>query len=349
MTRRGVLGTTGIVIVTAVVVSALAQPLAPRVIPANTWVHLEAGGIAAGVGVGDEGYSTLAYAPGIGKALLFGKYHALRDVSWGEDQNALLAYDFALNRWDIIEITEAAWSEFLPGVGHDQGYVAVDPRRDLYITHGNMTLHGNTAYQTYIFDLKAGRGKRMSPPVAPALGAEVASAFDPNRGVMLVTKGTSWLYDPERNVWSPVPDSPPWRSAPGLVFDSKRQVFVLFGGVMARNTFVNETWTFDPATRLWRKRAPAAAPSPRKAPNMAFDQGNGITLLVGGRGPGEVPLDDVWIYDSGRDHWSRLAAWAPPNTSSSAGNGLVYDSRHGVFVLKHGNFIRNMWAFRYQP
>jgi hypothetical protein len=328
--------------------SAVAQQASPRTVPPNTWVNLQAGGIAAGTGVGDEGYSTFVYSPGLGRALVYGKYHA-RELSWGEDQNALLVYDFAANRWDVLEIGEAAWSEFLPGIGHDQGNVAVDPRRDLYITHGNMTLHGNTAYQTYVFDLKAGRGKRMLPAAEGGLGAEVASAFDPNRGVMLTTNGPSRLYNPDTNVWTQVPNPPSRRPAPGLVFDSKHDLFVMFGGVISGSGFSSETWTFDTATQLWRKRTPAVAPPARKAPNMAFDSLNGITLLVGGRGPGEIPLTDMWIYDLGRDHWTPLPITAPAGTSGSAGNNLVYDSRNRVFLLKDVVVIRNLWAFRYQP
>ncbi len=191
------------------------QPFAASGLPANTWVNLRAGGVVSGNGVGDEGYSTFVYSPGLKKGLVFAKYHAF-EMGGGEDQNALLAYDFGLNRWDVLEITEDAWSEHLPGVGHDQGNVVIDPRRDWYITRGNMTLHGNTGYQTYIYDVRAGRGKRMTPAVEPNLYHSVASAFDPDRGVMLSTRGPAWLYDPDKNTWTEVGGSPSDRAAPAL-------------------------------------------------------------------------------------------------------------------------------------
>src|SRR6266850_169236 len=89
------------------------QPFAASGLPANTWVNLRAGGVVSGNGVGDEGYSTFVYSPGLKKGLVFAKYHAF-EMGGGEDQNALLAYDFGLNRWDVLEITEDAWSEHLP-------------------------------------------------------------------------------------------------------------------------------------------------------------------------------------------------------------------------------------------
>ena len=118
-------------------------------IPPNTWVYMNAGGIAApgagiATGIGDEGFNTFAYSPHLRRAVTFGLYHA-RSIAEGEDQNALLAYSFAENRWDVVEITEADGSEFLPGVGHDEGNATVDTVNGLYITHGNLTLHGNSA------------------------------------------------------------------------------------------------------------------------------------------------------------------------------------------------------------
>jgi hypothetical protein len=49
-------------------------------------------------GVGDEGFNTFSYSLHLKRAVTFGLYHA-RSISDGEDQNALLAYSFAENRW----------------------------------------------------------------------------------------------------------------------------------------------------------------------------------------------------------------------------------------------------------
>jgi hypothetical protein len=319
------------------------QSPTPRILPANTWVNMQAGGVAAGSGVGDEGYNTFVYSPGLRKGVVFALYHA-RDVGSGEDQNALLGYDYALNRWDILEITEAAWSEFLPGVGHDMGLAALDPRRDLYITSGNLTLHGNTSHLTYIYDLRTGRGKRMMPPAEPPLFESTASAFDPDNGLMLSTRGISWLYDPDRNRWTEVAGSPSLRPSPGLVYDGKHRVFVMFGGRRS-----NETWIFDATSKTWRKRQPVVSPPGRSGANMAFDPDSGVIMLVGGYGEGEDQLTDMWVYDTGRDTWTRLASNVPERTSSYSGNTLIYDTQHHVFLLKDHSRIRNVWAFRYVP
>jgi hypothetical protein len=317
------------------------QPIVASSLPANTWVNLRAGGVVSGSGVGDEGYSTFVYSPGLRKAVVFAKYHAW-ESGGGEDQNALLAYDFSLNRWDVLEITEAAWSEHLPGVGHDQGNVVLDPRRDWYITRGNMTLHGNTGYQTYIYDLRAGRGKRMTPGLEPNLFHSVASAFDPDRGVMLTTRGATWLYEPDKNAWTEVSGSPSDRAAPALVYDSRNRLFVLFGGGQ-----FGETWTFDAGSRQWRKRKPAVSPPPRSAGNIAFDQDTGTILLVGGASGDS--LSDMWVYDTAKDVWTPLPYKAPVPSTTASGNRLVYDTHHHVFLLKDIIALKDVWAFRYVP
>lgn len=325
----------------------LAAPQPARTLPPNTWVDLQPGGVAAGDGVGDEGWSTFVYSPGLRRAIVFGKYHAARAVSWGEDQNALLGYDFVANRWDILEITEGAWSEFLPGVGHDQGRVAIDPRRDLYITVGNMTLHGDTMYQTYVYDLKAGRGQRMMPAGPAPVGHEIACAFASAQGFMLCSRGASWIYEPDRNVWSEVPGSPSDRAGPGLVYDGRHGVFVLFGGGTGRD----ETWTFDATARSWRKRVPAQSPPGRKGPNIAFDEGNGVVLMAGGVAADDSRLRDVWVYDAGANVWTRLPGDLPRPLGVPGGNLLTYDREHRVLLLKeNGNLaLRTVWAFRYAP
>src|SRR6202042_656105 len=92
------------------------------------------------------------------------------DVTSGEDQNALLAYSFSHNRWDLWEATEDASGEHLAGVGHDEGAATVDTIHGLYLSAGNLTLNSACSYQTYVYDLLGGRGHRMISPSQPSRG-----------------------------------------------------------------------------------------------------------------------------------------------------------------------------------
>lgn len=313
-----------------------------KTIPPNTWVSLQAGGIIVGSagssGVGDEGYGCFVYSPTVRKALVFGKYHAVGNISGGEDQNALLAYDFQKNRFDVVEIAEDAWSEHLPGIGHDEGHVAADPVRGTYITHGNLTLNSGTAWSTYVYDLRAGRGKRMTPPTENPLTGQVASAYDPVRDFMLTVgpSTTSWIYSPATNNWSAVPDSPA-RTYPGLVYDSKNQVFVLFGGKLPDGTTSGETWLFDPVSKSWSQAQPPASPPPKFSPYMAYDSVDGVVMMTGGRST------EVWLYDVAANRWTQLPYGPAFLSTLGTGAYLTYDSDDNVFLL---DSWRDVWAFR---
>lgn len=316
---------------------------------ANTWLYLNAGGIAgpaAGIatGVGDEGFNTFSYAPNLRRSLTFGLYHAA-SIADGEDQNALLAYSFAENRWDVVEITEADGSEFLPGVGHDEGNATVDTVNGLYVTHGNLTVHGNSAYRTYVYDLKTGRGSRMMPVPEAPFGSSVITAFDPDHEVVLASIGPSFIYDRQANAWLRIGGGPSHRPSPALTYDSRNRLFVLFGGGQ-----FDETWTLNPVSRTWTKKTPATAPRARLGANFAFDSANGVAVLVGGTdGKTGVEYRDTWAYDAARDQWTNLNIIAPPGTNPGAGNYLTYDVEHRVLLLKHGTDLNKIYALWYRP
>ncbi|MBA3707405.1 MAG: fibronectin type III domain-containing protein [Planctomycetes bacterium] len=316
----------------------------------NTWVAMHPGGIAkVAWNVGDEGYDSFSYDPGTGRALVYGLYHSFA-ISYGENQNALLGYHFRRNRWDLMEAGELAWSENLPGAGHDEGNAVVDPVHDLYITHGNLSVGSETRYTFYVYDLKAQRGKRMTPPVdlPGPRNDQMASAFDPDHDLALFVGPGSWLYDRRANTWTSIPNPPAPRGSPCLVYDSRNKVFVLFGGGLsyAAPTAI-ETWICDPVARTWTQKFPARSPdgySYPAYPFMAYDSLNGVSLLMGGGSPA------MWVYDAGANVWSRLAD-APTAAPLDGTDGayLTYDSDDHVFLLRHAADIANLWAFRYVP
>src|SRR5262249_45932072 len=56
-------------------------------------------------------------------------------------------------------------------------------------------------------------------------------------------------------------DWPPPRMKPATAFDQKRQVVVLFGGVLPDGTYLNDLWEWD--GKRWHKCTAAGGPSPR--------------------------------------------------------------------------------------
>jgi hypothetical protein len=111
----------------------------------------------------------------------------------------------------------------------------------------------------------------------------------------------------------PVPFSR--RNSP-LVFDAKRQVFVLFGGDHEDFT-LNDTWVLDLAKSSWRRSTPDVAPSPRAGHSLVFLPGCGKIAMYGGyvassnsdyRSRPWLPVQpqQLWLYDARADRWDLL-------------------------------------------
>jgi hypothetical protein len=232
-----------------------------------------------------------------------------------------------------VEITEAAGSEFLPGVGHDEGNATVDTVNGLYLTHGNLTVDGNSAYRTFVYDLTTGRGARMMPVPESPFGSSVSTAFDPDHQIALASSGFTSAYDRAANTWTAM-GGPSSRPSPALTYDSRNRVFILFGG-----GHFDETWTLDPVSRHWTRRNPPVSPPPRLAANFAFDPVHGVALLVGGEDQ-ETATEyrDTWVYDAALDQWTDLGIAAPRGHEPGGGElsdlrlrppGLPAQARHG--------------------
>ena len=118
--------------------------------------------------------------------------------------------------------------------------------------------------------------------------------------------------------------SPPDMGNYGLAYDSRRNVFVLFGGD-------GETWEWN--GNNWTKIQVSVAPSQRGNPAMAYDSRRGVIVLFGGLDNQRRPLNDTWEYDghSWRQIGQRLAP-APRREPC-----VTYDEAREVIVLFGGN------------
>jgi hypothetical protein len=132
-------------------------------------------------------------------------------------------------------------------------------------------------------------------------------------------------------------DGPPGRGRAALVYDSKRQLVVLFGGVSAASgpnqpqTFLSDTWTWDGAR--WQKVADGG-PRGRYAHGMVFDERAGVILLYGGAAAHrDAPLSDMWQWDGSRWTEIRLTGPTPGHRYQPV---MVYDRARDKTVLYGG-------------
>ena len=114
---------------------------------------------------------------------------------------------------------------------------------------------------------------------------------------------------------------PPARALSPIVYDERTGLYLVFGGDHL-DYLTNDTWVFDPATRSWMQRHPAAAPAPR-ANHALRAPGDGTVRLTGGYtyasnfdycGGQYRDLDDGdLVYDIGTNTW-RGGKLVPPDS-----------------------------------
>jgi hypothetical protein len=172
---------------------------------------------------------------------------------------------------------------------------------------------------------------------APHPDGDPPMAYDSSRHLTLLVDhrvaGRVWEYDGEDERWT-VRDGPgpaAWRSADSVVFDSKREVLVLFGGQIASQP-QDDLWEWDGET--WVQRL-EPGPTARADHAMAFDAARGECVLFGGNTSGwpspMVLTGETWTFDGSA--WT-LASTAGP--SPRIGAAMAFDPLREVVVLFGG-------------
>lgn len=148
----------------------------------------------------------------------------------------------------------------------------------------------------------------------PGLRGGLAMAWDSSRRKALAFGGNRYqtfyndtsIFDAATNSWQGLGGWGPTRFAPGLVYDSVRDRFVMFGGTGRwwsgdYETGRGNTCEFNPATNTWTEVVAEGSPNtpgPRWFPTMVYDPVAGVTLLMGGSRPSNgYAYEDQWLWD----------------------------------------------------
>lgn len=147
--------------------------------------------------------------------------------------------------------------------------------------------------------------------------------------------------------------SPEQRTSPALVYDSRRGVSVLFGGLTQaffgskcdqQTGYCGDTWEWD--GEQWTERVALAdlaaiKPTPRANHAMAYDEARGVTLLFGGAAPRlfgdqDPANDETWTWDG--EQWTRMLPpdGAPPQPAPRADAAMTFSRKLGRVVLFGG-------------
>ena len=284
----------------------------------NTWIKLE----TANTPYGYNAY--LAYDSESDKIVSFGGSHA--------DQ-------FPSNQTWIYDYTENTWTQVLPtNVPYMREYckMVYDSESDVVIMFGGALhrdsnpLSDDSWYfnDTWSYDYNTNTWTNMTYTSYPLNYYFDAVAYDSESDRVIVYGGTkeadayldptggrytdeTWSYDYNTNTWDNITPSvsPSPRTGSSMVYDSKNDLIILFGGYthLQRTEIDHETWSFDYNTKTWTELDPEGDLE-RRAYSMAYDSESEKVVLFGGN-TGDDPytfLDDTWVFDYDALTWTQM-------------------------------------------
>jgi hypothetical protein len=161
-----------------------------------------------------------------------------------------------------------------------------------------------------------------------------------------IPNGTMWKYlDGE---WSTVcnPCAPGPRYQQALVYDSRRDRFVLFGGLdgtLTAPVLLGDTWIYTDAG--WSELTTTSSPPPGFGHHAAYDPVRDAVVLVGGT-DNDVLYDEVWELVA--DDWQQSAESFPFGIGGF-GQSAFFDSVRGEIGFfggrSAGSVIDALWYF----
>ena len=169
-------------------------------------------------------------------------------------------------------------------------------------------------------------------------------AFVPGVGDALVGAPTAGLQPVQISVqaaaggpWNDQGFGPPTRAEFALGYEPIARKLLLFGGTSAAQSLLpdelNDTWLWDPATRVWSEASPLTQPPARSGASIAWDAARQHLVLVGGASS-VVALADVWVWDRDRESWQPiLVAGSPPGRVSGALPSLAVPAPEGDGIV----------------
>lgn len=242
---------------------------------------------------------------------------------------------------------------------------AYDTDSGLVVMFGGTTWNSkDLRSDVWTFDLSTSQWTSVAAGTGPSERFGASMSYNPVAKNLIVFGGCNisgevsdtWTFQftgSNTGTWTQIPASgPSARSGAPMVFDSKNNLFVLFGG--ERYVYsLDETWVFYPSNNTWSNRNPSPSPSQRARAAMAYDAKSGKVLLFGGldKGVGSL-LNDTWLYDAATNTWQQVATPTAPSARqwpslACDGNGVFYlfggwrvDAGGGL-----GQYLNDTWKF----
>lgn len=170
-------------------------------------------------------------------------------------------------------------------------------------------------------------------------------------GGLVGPRSDVWRSNDSGVTWQRLVEVAPWpaRSGHGVVVLPGGAVLLL-GGSGGPGRKFSDAWRSVDSGATWHRLAQAAAWPPRAGHAVTLLPG-GAVLLLGGLGPSDEPLRDVWRSTDGGASWEQLLEEAPWPARTSAGTVHLRQARGASAVLILGGLagdrlLDDIWRSR---
>jgi hypothetical protein len=333
-------------------------------LPPNQWVAFS----RADVDWRRQGHGGAAYDSKRGTLLLFGSN--THGENW---DNSVHEFDPATKRW-TTHYAPAAPGTYRAGEGglriagpddhplpwamHTYDAVLYDPSLDALVVpaqdpHNPIAgkVPDATVNPTWVYDLETQEWRPLGEGRQSRLAVFAgAAAYDSDRDTLVVYGGNgspvSGMFElgPDRKQWKQV-GSPQHEIHFNMEYDPHRKLLAVFGDYADNKRTI---WLFRPNPTpgrfgKWEERDPGGDECPRSQTSpVAYDLKAHVFLIV--------PKGVTCVYDPDENAYTRLpGAKIPPLEEPYNMNfNMVYDARHGVFLLVTGEWKAPpvVWALR---
>jgi len=209
----------------------------------------------------------MAYDSESDRVILFGGFASEGAGLWIKSYETW-AYDFDTNTWTNMQPSgdipqgEIAFFPISYDAGADRVLAWICKTPSLGKVEG-------CAINAYDYNSNSWERREMdSHPMSSFYNAMV---YDPGTGMNIMFGGTTrlyagekfhsdeildelWGYEYAQNRWTKLSSAnlPGGRAWHAMIFDENTDMILMFGGGTSLNTFVNETWGYDPDAQEWR-------------------------------------------------------------------------------------------------
>ncbi len=163
-------------------------------------------------------------------------------------------------------------------------------------------------------------------------------------------------FDFSTNTWSVlnVNQNPGDRSFHAMVYDSKNNMTLLYGGLSyTSGNYLDDTWAFNSQTNNWTNLNPSNNPGGLSSSYHVYDQKHNKFILFGGS-DGANFSGETWAYDFTLNTWTKLNSTNEP--SPRLDGQMYYDPILEKSILFGGYFTKDgfnqtllneTWSFDY--